>query len=141
MIKERPKSPDRLPPSLQPTPPAQAQAQPQIKTTTKSKAEKMYEIELRKLRSLAKPLDSKMQATGERRFFQWAVGVPDDVKKWEGGGKIERKWEKVWVPVVSLNHRVSGKGLMVDYTYRKIVGPHDCAIQISSSERPESGKR
>jgi hypothetical protein len=70
-------------------------------TTTKSKAEKMYEIELRKLRSLAKPLHCKMQATGERRFFQWGLGVSEDVKKWEGGGKIDKKWEKVWVPVVS----------------------------------------
>jgi len=70
-------------------------------TTTKSKAEKMYEIELRKLRSLAKPLDPKMQAMGERRFFQWSVGVSEDIKKWEGRGKVDKKWEKVWVPVVS----------------------------------------
>jgi len=61
----------------------------------------MYEIEFRKLRSLARPLDSKMQATGERRFFQWSIGVSEDVEKWQGGGKIDKKWEKVWVPVVS----------------------------------------
>jgi hypothetical protein len=104
VIKQRPESSDRLPPSLQPTPPPPAQAQAQLKTvaTTKSKAEKMYEIELRKLRSLAKSLDSKMQATGERRFFQWTVGVSEDVEKWKGGGKIDKKWEKVWVPIVSL---------------------------------------
>lgn len=60
----------------------------------------MWDIELRKLRSLAKPLDSKMLASGERRFFQCAIGVSDDVKKWEGGVKIEKKWQKVWVPVV-----------------------------------------
>jgi hypothetical protein len=101
VIKQRQESPDRLPPSLQPTPPPAAQAQVKTNTTTKSKAEKMYEIELRKLRSLAKPLHCKMQATGERRFFQWGLGVSEDVKKWEGGGKIDKKWEKVWVPVVS----------------------------------------
>jgi hypothetical protein len=61
----------------------------------------MLEIELRKLRSLAKPLDPKMQATGERRFFHWGIGVSEDIEKWKGGGKIDKKWEKVWVPVVS----------------------------------------
>lgn len=107
MIKQKPESPDQLSPSLQPTIPAPALAQPKEKTNTtiKSKAEKMYEIELRKLRSLAKPLDSKMQATGERRFFQWGIGDSDDVKKWEGGGKIDKKWEKVWVPAVSYHLR------------------------------------
>ena len=81
-------------------------------TTTKSKAEKMYEIELRKLRSLAKPLDPKMQAMGERRFFQWSVGVSEDIKKWEGRGKVDKKWEKVWVPVVSSTYE--GKGERAD---------------------------
>jgi hypothetical protein len=103
VIKERPKSPDRLPPSLQTTPaPPQADTGTTVaKTTTKSKAEKLYEIELRKLRSLAKPLDPKMQALGERRFFQWAVGVPADIENWKGGEKLDKKWEKVWVPAVS----------------------------------------
>jgi hypothetical protein len=100
VIKQRPKSPDRLPPSLQIEPPAKPQIDT-AKSKPKSKAEKMYEIELRKLRSLAKPLDQKMQATGERRFFQWGLGVSEDIKKWKGGGKIDKKWEKVWVPVVS----------------------------------------
>jgi hypothetical protein len=101
VIKQRPESPDRLPPSLQPRPPS-PRAQVKTNTTTKkSKAEKMYEIDLSKLITIAKPLYSKMQATGERRFFQWGIGVSEDVKKWEGGGKLDKKWEKVWVPVVS----------------------------------------
>ena len=109
VIKQRPESPDRLPPSLQPTPLPQTQPKEKPTTTTKSKAEKMYEIELRKLRSLAKPLDPKMQPTGERRFFQCSIGVSEDVKKWQGGGKVDKKWDKVWVPMVSSPPREVGR--------------------------------
>ena len=64
----------------------------------KSKAEKIYEMHLRKLRSLAKPLDtSKTNESGERRFIEWASDERDlgielmkDDFKWHG--KVERVW-------------------------------------------------
>jgi len=100
VMKQRPPSPERLPPSLHPEPTIPAPADT-VKAKPKSKAEKLFEIELRKLRSLAKPLDPKMRADGERRFFQWAAGTVGEVDIWKGHGKIDKKWDKVWVPAVS----------------------------------------
>jgi hypothetical protein len=111
--KLRPKSPERLPPSLQPPPPAKEEGNNTIKPVVKvkTKAEKVYELELRKLRSLARPLDPKLKLKaglrpGEegRRFFQWGVGTGDEVKQWLVGGKVDRKLDKVWVPLVSILH-------------------------------------
>lgn len=99
--KQRPKSPDRLPPSLQPapTPPPIVEKEPE--KPVKTKAEKLREIEVRKMRSLAKPLDPKMRADGERRFFEWGTGTIEEVRGWEGSGNMGKKLEKVWVPQVS----------------------------------------
>jgi hypothetical protein len=100
VIKIKPKSPERLPPSLQPTP---APPIPILvaEGKTKSKAEKMQEIELRKLRSLAQPLDPKMRSDGERRFFQWTLGNRDEVENWKKGEMMAKgKMNKVWVPSV-----------------------------------------
>jgi hypothetical protein len=53
-------------------------------------------MHLRKLRSLAKPLDPK-QRDGDKRFFEWGVGDVEtarmwaDSGKWEGG-RLERSW-------------------------------------------------
>jgi len=102
VIKSRPKSPERLPPSLQPTPLSSAPPA-SVQGKTKSKAEKMYEIELRKLRSLAQPLEAKMRSDGERRFFQWSLGSREEVEQWRKGQMLgkEKKMNKVWVPAVS----------------------------------------
>lgn len=69
----------------------------------KTKAEKLRELEVKKLRSLAKPLDAKMRADGQRRFFEWGTGTTNDIRCWEESGKLAKKLEKVWVPQVSTN--------------------------------------
>lgn len=71
----------------------------------KTKAEKLFEIQLRKLRSLANPLDGTGkgqgggQGVGERRFFEWGVDLEQrglGMEQWEG------KSERVWVDSVCL---------------------------------------
>jgi hypothetical protein len=113
VIKVRPKSPDRLPPSLQPTvkvDPTSGQATG-VSTTesgperaTRTKAEKLRELEVRKIKSLAKPLDPKMRVDGERRFFEWGTGTSEDVRGWEGNGKLGKKLDRAWAPQVSTSH-------------------------------------
>lgn len=96
-VKTRPPSP------LPPTPPLPEQpAPPPEPVVRKTKAEKLREVEIRKIRSLAIPLDPKMRADGERRFFQWSVGSPGAVDIWEKEGKLggEKKPDRVWVPQV-----------------------------------------
>jgi len=141
VVKQRPPSPERLPPSLQsqtltPSPPPSDT----VKAKSKSKAEKLLEIELRKLRSLAKPLDPKMRADGERRFFQWAVGSTADIEVWKEKGKIDKKWEKVWVLAVSTNHLRRCMGLIPASTHWEITGCNDRPVQTSSSERSRSNQ-
>ncbi|RSH92318.1 hypothetical protein EHS25_008733 [Saitozyma podzolica] len=72
------------------------QTQIQDNGKTKSKAEKLYDMHLRKLRSLAKPLDPKRR-DGEKRFFEWGIGDVENARKWADsgkweGGKLERSW-------------------------------------------------
>lgn len=103
IIKARPKSPDRLPPSLQP---ASSPVQPHpesvvVEKPVKTRAQKLRELEVRKLKSLARPLDPKLRVDGDRRFFEWATGTADDIRSWQEGEEIGRKLNKVWVPVVS----------------------------------------
>lgn len=122
--KPRPKSPEKLPPSLQPplVPQYSAietiQAKPEVKT--KTKAEKTYELELRKLCSLARPLDLKLKlksGTGSqgdgRRFFQWGLGTSEEVKEWKAGGRMDRKMDKVWVPIVGTSAPIDLNELMI----------------------------
>ena len=96
----RPKSPQRLPPSLQPHPDIPGDNTIEAKKT-KTRAEKMHEIQLRKLRSLAKPLDPK-QRDGEKRFFEWAMALDQTgaIKAWRETGRWDTKTERVWVNLV-----------------------------------------
>jgi hypothetical protein len=94
------------------------QAKPAVKT--KTKAEKMYELELRKLRSLARPLDLKLKlksGTGSqgdgRRFFQWGLGTNEEVKEWKAGGKMDRKMDRVWVPIVGISTPIDSDELKI----------------------------
>jgi len=74
-----------------------------VETKVKSKAEKVYEIRLRKLRSLANPLDP-MQMGGEgreKRFFELGVdGRGEGLLSWQKEGKL--KVERVWITAVRL---------------------------------------
>jgi hypothetical protein len=133
VTKHRPHSPARLPPSLQP--PTQDPPPKPVEVKVKSKAEKMWDIELRKLRSLAKPLDPKMQALGERRFFQWTVGNQGEGMNWKDGGKIDKKWEKVWVPVVSTSF--PGLCSQADTQATPVGKILDLMISQSKSPRPK----
>jgi hypothetical protein len=77
------------------------QTQIQDNGKTKSKAEKLYDMHLRKLRSLAKPLDPKRR-DGEKRFFEWGIGDVQNARKWADSGKWEGgKLERSWVLQVS----------------------------------------
>lgn len=76
-----------------------------VVTKVKTKAEKLYEMHLRKLRSLAKPLDPSQQGSEERerRFFEWGTEQRGQgAEAWEKEGKVEGKLERVWVMAVSL---------------------------------------
>ena len=85
-----------------------------LPTKGKSKADKVYEMHLRKLRSLAKPLDGSQKPNGvERRFFECATDEKGDlVKRWEEEGKWEGKLERVWVKTVSLLYLRAGSRLI-----------------------------
>ncbi|WVF69625.1 hypothetical protein IAT40_004403 [Kwoniella sp. CBS 6097] len=86
---------------------------------TKSKADKLWDIHLRKIRSSAEPLlkgkNSHVGDSQGRRFFEWTVdlsptttGRPEaeagagggrvKVGMWLKNGKIEGEAERVWVP-------------------------------------------
>jgi len=104
--KTRPASPPRLPPSLQqhPSSSTSAPTQPESQKRLKTKSEKLFDIHVRKVRSLARPLDGKVKE-GDKRFFESVPGVTDGakVKKWEEVGKLESKSERYWVLTVSVS--------------------------------------
>lgn len=105
----RPKSPEKLPPSLsQPTVSSNDCTsssttignEKQEDKKVKTKNEKLYDIHLKKIRSLAVPLDKKQKADGrDRRFFEISLGEAKLVEvdeSWRGNGKWA-KVERVWV--------------------------------------------
>lgn len=71
----------------------------------KTKADKLRDIHIRKLRSLAVPLDPKMRLDGERRFFEWSIVKKEDVGIWQSDGKLRGKLDRVWVPLVRYSCR------------------------------------
>ena len=86
-------------------PPEQVEAVIPTRETArvKSKEEKVYDMHLRKLRSLAKALDARQKGEGEKRFFEWAVDeMGEGLSRWGTDGKWEGKVERVWVMVVCL---------------------------------------
>lgn len=131
VVKARPLSPDRLPPSLQPASPPGQQIDTKIAAAkpVKTKADKMRELHVRKLRSLATPLDPKMRADGERRFFEWSVGSKEDAETWRTSGKSSWKLSKVWVPQVRSQPLTPRRGRSVDvvegHPRGKDLGSHD----------------
>lgn len=102
--KTRAASPARLPPSLQEQPSSSESnpTKPESQKRPKTKSEKLFDIHVRKIRSLAKPLDGKVKE-GDKRFFECVPGVTDGakVKKWEEVGKLDSKPERYWVLAVS----------------------------------------
>ena len=105
----RPASPERLPPSLQPTA-AQPTAQPTSTADTagerpraKTKSEKMHDIQLKKLRMAAKPLIMGQKPDLPRRWFELREGLTasDEVEGWRASGKVGGVTLKVWVHEVS----------------------------------------
>jgi hypothetical protein len=104
----------------------------------------MHELEMRKLRSLAKPLEPKMDAGGERRFFQWSLGTKGEIKEWEKGKGFDKtkKTEKVWVPLVCPTSclLIVEEKLTVDYTSGEDPGYHDNPIESRAPSRSESSQ-
>jgi hypothetical protein len=132
---QRPASPPRLPPSnfreLPASPSAAGTAalashqatEAGIKATgaseSKAKAEKLHDLRVRKLRSLAQPLNPK-QREGGRRFFEWGTGSAQEAEEWERTGKLDTKLERVWVLQASLSADQRFDGLMkAGHTHRE----------------------
>nr|XP_031860696.1 uncharacterized protein CI109_003739 [Kwoniella shandongensis]KAA5527768.1 hypothetical protein CI109_003739 [Kwoniella shandongensis] len=115
VIKKRPKSPERSPPSVQATLSSSStsglstsneNATAQTSSASKkpkTKAEKLWEIQIRKIKMGAKPLSptgSGSVADDEKRFFEWGVDLErKGVKGWKDGGKWTGKVERVWIGV------------------------------------------
>ena len=104
----------------------------------KSKEEKVYDMHLRKLRSLAKALDTGRKGEGEKRFFECAVDeMGEGLSRWGMEGKWDGKVERVWVMVVCCfgwsTAALADVGL--GYTLWEIDGSHDQLIQGLASKR------
>ena len=102
----------------------------------KSKAEKLYEMNIRKLRSLAKPLDPAQKGQGEKRFFEWAGDERGEgIGKWEKEGKWDRKVERVCVMTVTTALQVRGKRLIgTGDSVWEADGSHDQAVENRSTD-------
>ncbi|KAK8847557.1 hypothetical protein IAR55_005416 [Kwoniella newhampshirensis] len=114
IVRKRPSSPERLPPSLQqPTASgsdssiatsSRGDGSSSITTVRKTKAEKMWEIHVRKIRMGAQPLIPGGGGAGtdtEKRFFEWGTDL--DRSRVEGWKTQGQKWvaklDRVWVGV------------------------------------------
>ena len=67
--------------------------------SVKSKEVKLFELQIRKLRMGAKPLDPKQKPDKDRRFFELKSGVTDlgAVETWRENGTTLAGTEKVWI--------------------------------------------
>ncbi|WVR04779.1 hypothetical protein IAU60_001791 [Kwoniella sp. DSM 27419] len=101
IIRKKPPSPERLPPSLQARlDPAPESSGPTAASRVKTKAEKLWDIHLRKVRSMATPLVKGAKAEGERRFFEWSIDLSQArVDVWRETAKMNGKPDRAWVPI------------------------------------------
>ena len=106
-----------------PTPPTEPSPVPVPDSRTKSRADKLRELHIRKVRMTATPLDprsapalasasSSTYKEGERRYFEWTTASPAEVRAWQEQGStggtrgVGGKWSGVgkvyraWVPAV-----------------------------------------
>lgn len=98
---------DNLPPSVQPAQsasiatPETAQEETKMEKKVKSKAEKLWGIHLRKVRSTATRLGGGANIPDtEKIFFEWGIDLTGaKVKTWKG--KWDTKLERAWVGEVS----------------------------------------
>ncbi|OWZ34169.1 hypothetical protein C356_05300 [Cryptococcus neoformans c45] len=94
---------ERLPPSLQPAQsastasPELTQGEAKVEKKIKSKAEKLWDIHLRKVRSTATCLGGGANIPDkEKVFFEWGVDLTGaKVKVWKG--KWDTKLERAWI--------------------------------------------
>ncbi|WVQ75823.1 hypothetical protein IAR50_005456 [Cryptococcus sp. DSM 104548] len=96
-----PKREETLPPSLQP-PPDPPQEEPALpKEKVKTKADKLWDIHIRKVRSSATRLGLGGEVPQEeKRYFEWAVDVKGKgVEGWKKEGKWLGKPIRSWVPL------------------------------------------
>jgi hypothetical protein len=125
--RQRPPSPARLPPSVQNQNAVSSSSVPATSGTDaassagvidagpgqaetsekpipgKSKEAKLFELQLRKLRIGAKPLEPRQKPDKDRRFFEvkWGVTDSEAVENWKESGKVLAGTEKVWIHQVS----------------------------------------
>lgn len=98
---------DKLPPSVQPAQststatPETTQEEREVEKKVKSKAEKLWDIHLRKIRSTATHLGGGANIPDmDKIFFEWGIDLTGTkVKTWKG--KWDTKLERAWVREVS----------------------------------------
>ena len=100
-----PRDTTRLPPPANDTPPPQAAEPSKPEPAKRSKAEKLWDLKMMKLRQGAVRLEGAGEASAaERRYFEWCVDLAGEgVALWRRGGKF-RTTHKVWVPLVGRSY-------------------------------------
>jgi hypothetical protein len=76
----------------------------EIVKKSKTKAEKLHEVQLMKLRSMAQSLPSgKHVDVSRRRYFEWCIAKSGDVESWVSSGKWSGiKPDRVYADTVSI---------------------------------------
>ncbi|KIR26330.1 hypothetical protein I309_04845 [Cryptococcus deuterogattii LA55] len=100
---------DKLPPSVQPAQststatPETTQEEREVEKKVKSKAEKLWDIHLRKIRSTATHLGGGANIPDmDKIFFEWGIDLTGTkVKTWKGkwDTKLERAWVREDIPI------------------------------------------
>ncbi|ODN79444.1 hypothetical protein, variant 2 [Cryptococcus amylolentus CBS 6039] len=109
-VEKAPPMREELPPSLQASP-EESKEEPAVQSSkVKTKSEKLWDIQLRKIRSSATRLGPGGEVPqDEKRYFEWAVDVEGKgVESWEKGGKWMGKASRGWV------HRDTPLGKVMD---------------------------
>ncbi|KAK6903557.1 hypothetical protein I203_107062 [Kwoniella mangroviensis CBS 8507] len=92
----------------------------QLKPKIKSKADRLWDIHLKKIRMTAEPLLklARNDSMTERVFFEWTMDlmqIQENVRKWKesgkwSGGKLERGWVDCDMPIGKMLDLITGRG-------------------------------
>ncbi|TYJ53069.1 hypothetical protein B9479_006301 [Cryptococcus floricola] len=139
-VEKAPPMHEKLPPSLQASP-EESKEEPAVQSSkVKTKSEKLWDIQLRKIRSSATRLGPGGEVPqDEKRYFEWAVDVEGKgVESWEKGGKWMGKASRGWV------HRDTPLGKVMDLviTQSRTPRPFSAAegLALAQLYTPPGGK-
>ncbi|OCF77110.1 hypothetical protein I204_02820 [Kwoniella mangroviensis CBS 8886] len=92
----------------------------QLKPKIKSKADRLWDIHLKKIRMTAEPLLklARNDSMTERVFFEWTMDlmqIQENVRKWKesgkwSGGRLERGWVDCDMPIGKMLDLIIGRG-------------------------------